>query len=256
MPIDGASTRIVGIMPPGYDVHDQRVQVWLPLTLDPANPGGRGGHFLYLVGRFRDDTSLAQARVDLESMLVKWPQRTEGNHVPNQKQHRLRFDGLQDDLVGGLRTALLGAAGRGRLRAAHRLCQPGQPDARARRVAATRVRHPLGARRRALAAAAAVPDRRHRPGSRRRRRSAQHSGLAGSARCWPPTPRACPGLAEIALDPVVLVFTLLVSLLTGSALRLVAAAAPAPARGQQFAQGSRTAIDGVAPRAPGCGAGS
>ena len=68
--IDGAPTRIVGIMPPGYDVHDQRVQVWLPLTLDPANPGGRGGHFLYLVGRLKDDVSLAQARVDLESMLV------------------------------------------------------------------------------------------------------------------------------------------------------------------------------------------
>ena len=38
VPIDGATTRIVGIMPPGYDVHDQRVAVWLPLTLDPATP--------------------------------------------------------------------------------------------------------------------------------------------------------------------------------------------------------------------------
>ena len=78
IPIDGAPTRIVGIMPPGYDVHDQRVQVWLPLTLDPANPGGRGGHFLYLVGRLRDGVTLAQATADLESMLVKWPQRTQG----------------------------------------------------------------------------------------------------------------------------------------------------------------------------------
>ena len=26
--------------------------------------------------------------------------------MPNQKQHRLRLDGLQDDLVGGIRTAL------------------------------------------------------------------------------------------------------------------------------------------------------
>src|SRR5215210_7546612 len=42
LPIDGAPTRIVGIMPQGFDVHDQKVQVWLPLTLDPASPGNRG----------------------------------------------------------------------------------------------------------------------------------------------------------------------------------------------------------------------
>jgi putative ABC transport system permease protein len=36
--IDGAPTRIVGIMPPGYDVHNAGVQIWLPLTLDPRTP--------------------------------------------------------------------------------------------------------------------------------------------------------------------------------------------------------------------------
>ena len=49
--IDGVKTRIVGVMPRGYDVHDQKVELWLPLTLDPVNPGNRGGHFLYLIGR-------------------------------------------------------------------------------------------------------------------------------------------------------------------------------------------------------------
>ncbi len=39
-------------------------------------------------------------------MLQQWPQRTQGKHVPNTDNHRLRFDGLQDDLVGSLRTAL------------------------------------------------------------------------------------------------------------------------------------------------------
>ena len=33
--IDGAPTRIVGIMPPGFDLHDERVEVFLPLTIDP-----------------------------------------------------------------------------------------------------------------------------------------------------------------------------------------------------------------------------
>ncbi len=104
--IDGAATRIVGIMPPGFDVHDQRVQVWLPLTLNPANPGNRGGHFLYLVGRLKDGVTLAQARADLQSMLQKWPAKSAGGHVPSLEGHRLRFDGLKDDVIGSLRTAL------------------------------------------------------------------------------------------------------------------------------------------------------
>ena len=35
--IDGAPTRIVGIMPPGFDIHDERVEVFLPLTIDPED---------------------------------------------------------------------------------------------------------------------------------------------------------------------------------------------------------------------------
>src|SRR5688500_4475178 len=31
--VSGTPTRIVGIMPRGYDVHDQRVEMWLPLTI-------------------------------------------------------------------------------------------------------------------------------------------------------------------------------------------------------------------------------
>jgi putative ABC transport system permease protein len=104
--IDGVPTRVVGIMPAGYDVHDAKVQVWLPLTLDPANPGNRGGHFLYLVGRLRDDMSMTQARADVERMLVQWSDLNPKTHTPDPKQHRLRLDGLQDDLVGGIATAL------------------------------------------------------------------------------------------------------------------------------------------------------
>ena len=113
----------------------------------------------------------------LESMLHQWPQLNRGTHAPNTKTHRLRFDGLQDDLIGGIRTRAVGAAGRGRVRAAHRVRQSGEPAARARRVAAEGVRDPLGARRRTLAAAAAVPDRRRRARARRR-------GTRRGARLW------------------------------------------------------------------------
>src|SRR5919106_5411034 len=81
IPIDGAPTRIVGIMPPGFDVHDEKIELWRPLTLDPANPGGRGGHFLYLVGRLKDDVSLVQAKADVETMLEQWPTLNSKKHA-------------------------------------------------------------------------------------------------------------------------------------------------------------------------------
>ena len=214
VPIDGAPTRIVGIMPPGYDVHSERVQVWLPLTLDPANPGGRGGHFLYLVGRLRDGVSLAQARVDLETMLEKWPQRTQGNHVPTVKQHRIRFDGLQDDLVGSLRTALWvlqGAVGFVLLIACANLANLmlARAESRQREFA---IRSALGAGRWRLlrqfltegivlaliggALGAAL-------------------GFGGLRALLAANPEGLPRAGEIVLDPLVLLFTLVVSLVTG-----------------------------------------
>ena len=104
--IDGGPTRIVGIMPRGYDIHDSKVQVWLPLTLDPASPGNRGGHFLYLVGRLKDGITLQQARADVERMLVQWSTLNPKAHVPNTTNHRLRLDGLHDDMVRPIKTAL------------------------------------------------------------------------------------------------------------------------------------------------------
>jgi putative ABC transport system permease protein len=104
--VNGAKARVVGIMPPGYDLHDQKILVWEPLTLNPTNPGNRGGHFLYLVGRLKAGVSRAQASSDVESMLARWPELNPGMHVPNTTTHRLRVDGLQEDMVGGIGTAL------------------------------------------------------------------------------------------------------------------------------------------------------
>jgi predicted permease len=214
VPIDGAPTRIVGIMPPGYDVHDQRIQVWLPLTLDPANPGGRGGHFLYLVGRLKDDVSLEQAKVDLESMLVKWPLKTGSGHVPNTEAHRLRFDGLHDDLVGSLRTALWvlqGAVVFVLLIACANLANLmlARAESRQREFA---IRSALGAGRWrllrqfltegiVLALVGGV--------------LGAALGFGGLRALLAANPESLPRSGEIALDPIVLGFTVVMSLLTG-----------------------------------------
>src|SRR4051812_6989218 len=214
IPIDGVPTRIVGIMPPGYDVHDQRVQVWLPLTLDPANPGNRGGHFLYLVGRLKPGVTLTQAKADVETMLQKWETLNPGTHVPDRQRHRIRLDGLQDDLVGSIRTALWilqGAVAFVLLIACANLANLlfARAESRQREFA---IRTALGAARSRLlrqfvtegivlalaggTLGAAI-------------------GFSGLRAVIAANPNSIPRATEIAIDPAVLLFTILVSLLTG-----------------------------------------
>jgi predicted permease len=212
--IDGTPTRIVGIMPAGYDVHDSKVQVWLPLTLDPANPGNRGGHFLYLVGRLRDGVSLAQAGADVDRMLVEWGELNVKMHTPNPKTHRIRLDGLQDDLVGGIATALWvlqGAVAFVLLIACANLANLllARAESRQKEFA---IRSALGAGRLRLlrqfltegvilalvggALGVAL-------------------GFAGLRAMLAANPDSLPRSAAVALDPSVLLFTLVVSIVTG-----------------------------------------
>ncbi len=116
--VDGAKRTVVGIMPRGFDVHDEGVRIWFPVRLDYANPAQyRGGHYLAMIGRLKDGVSLGGARSDLETMLTQWATIDGGSqsttpgapgfvHTPNTTTHRLRFDDLQTDMVGGIGRAL------------------------------------------------------------------------------------------------------------------------------------------------------
>ena len=212
--VDGIPTRVVGIMPRGYDVHDQRIQVWLPLTINPAQPGNRGGHFLYLVGRLKDGVSMTQARADLENMLQQWATLNPKTHVPDQKNHRLRYDGLQDDMIGVMRTALWvlqGAVGFVLLIACANLANLllARAESRQREFA---IRSALGAGRATIL----------RQFLTEGVLLSLIGGAAGAALGYfalrallIADPASVPRSAEIALDPAVLLFTVVISIVTG-----------------------------------------
>jgi predicted permease len=106
--VNGTSTEVVGIMPRGYDIHDQKVELWQPLTINPATfPTSRGGHFLYLVGRLKDDVSVDQAKADTARLVTQWREMVPQGHVPSVPNHQIRLDPLKDDIVGSIQTALL-----------------------------------------------------------------------------------------------------------------------------------------------------
>ncbi|HTI36570.1 MAG TPA: ABC transporter permease, partial [Vicinamibacterales bacterium] len=212
--IDGAPTRIVGIMPRGYDVHDERVQVYQPLTLDPKTlPQRRGNHFLYLIGRLKPGVTPQQAKSDVDDLVGQWKQLS-GGHSPDPKNHNVQIEPLKADVVGGISTALWvlqGAVGFVLLIACANLANLilARAESRQREFA---IRSALGAGRMRLlrqfltegvllalvggTIGAAL-------------------GFAGLRLMLSANPDSIPRAAEITLDPRVLVFTVLVSVVTG-----------------------------------------
>jgi putative ABC transport system permease protein len=100
------------VFPPGETIASE---MWAPLQIDPAKPGGRGSHFLSLLGRLRSGVSLAQAASEMQSY-ERHPIVPNGNgtHGFDPKFHPIVLAGFQDEIVKGIRPAmlvLLGAVG-------------------------------------------------------------------------------------------------------------------------------------------------
>jgi predicted permease len=70
---------VIGIMPPGADVMDNHIAIWLPLGLNPSQRTQfLGYHFLHVVGRLRSDVTLPAARAELSTVMARFGARIGG----------------------------------------------------------------------------------------------------------------------------------------------------------------------------------
>ncbi len=116
--IDGVQRTVVGIMPPGFDIHDQGIRAWVPIPLSLAQVNTyRGGHFLYVVARLKDGVTTDGARAELATMMQTWTQMDGGDpnapccgkgfvHTPTPKTHPLQMWDLREEMVGGISRAI------------------------------------------------------------------------------------------------------------------------------------------------------
>jgi predicted permease len=104
--VQGRKRRVVGVTPPGLDIHDVHAQLWIPLGLDPTSRTNRGSHYLYLVGRLKADVSQARATTELKTLVHQWGQINSGMHAPNDTTHALQIASLRTEVVGNVARAL------------------------------------------------------------------------------------------------------------------------------------------------------
>jgi len=118
--VNGLPREVIGIMPPGADVMDNRTQIWTPLGLNPANRQNRGNHYLYLIARLNDGVTPQMAQSEMTDLIRTWSERTgQKGHVfaPPPKDtaarqanpgagHIIQMHPVQQQLVGGASRAI------------------------------------------------------------------------------------------------------------------------------------------------------
>ncbi len=109
--MDGRKCTIIGIMPRGFEFPPGELdppQVWTALQIDPAHPGSRGSHYLYLLGRLRPGVTAAQAQAEFQAYEKATGEKASPHtHVFDPVRHTLVSYPLQAEVVSGVRPALI-----------------------------------------------------------------------------------------------------------------------------------------------------
>jgi putative ABC transport system permease protein len=109
--LQGAKCTIVGVMPPDFQFPPGEVEpteIWSPLRLNPANPGGRGGHNFYLLGRLKPGITIDQARSEMVNVVEHAGKLAGPNfHAFHPENHPVVMYSFQEEVVGGVRPAMM-----------------------------------------------------------------------------------------------------------------------------------------------------
>lgn len=109
--LDGQKCTVIGVMPKSFQFppgEQDPPHVWTALQLDPAKPGGRGSHNYYLLGRLKPGVTPAAAQGELASLVQNYGEkRAPKTHSFDPKGHTIVSFPLQAEVVSGVRPALL-----------------------------------------------------------------------------------------------------------------------------------------------------
>ena len=106
--LNGHPFTVVGVMPASFAYPSHDTAIWIPLGLNPADPGGRFAHYLTVIGRLKPGVSLEQAQRDLAGVARQMQvENQKDGYYPEQSGWGAHVQTLRERVVGEVRPALL-----------------------------------------------------------------------------------------------------------------------------------------------------
>lgn len=106
--VDGETSEVVGVLPPGFYLVDREVDLWGPIGLDPAqNYRAIAGHSLTVVGRLKPGVSRADAHAEMTTIAA----RLESEYPDYNEGWGANVVGMREELVRDARSSLLALMG-------------------------------------------------------------------------------------------------------------------------------------------------
>jgi putative ABC transport system permease protein len=98
----GTPATIVGVMPAGFYFPTRDAELWVPMTINPAN-APRGAHFLSVLARKKPGVSTDQAHAEMTTITERLAARYPDSSANESAEVIL----LHEQIVGGIRRALM-----------------------------------------------------------------------------------------------------------------------------------------------------
>ncbi len=105
--LNGINRAIVGVMPAEFNYPSAKVQLWIPMRLDPSNfLEYWAGEFVSLVARLRPGAAIVDAQSEVRDLVPRF-RKTFPYPMARDWNADSTVIPLQEDLVGGIRTKLI-----------------------------------------------------------------------------------------------------------------------------------------------------
>ena len=108
--LNGAKATVIAVMPQGFIFPPGQVdqaEAWTALQLNSKSTN-RGGHNYNVLGRLRPGVTLAQARDEMSRLVARWGEGASPmHHVFSLKEHPVSMYSFYDEVIGGVRKAML-----------------------------------------------------------------------------------------------------------------------------------------------------
>jgi putative ABC transport system permease protein len=101
--LNGESYMVVGVMPPGFQFPSREDELWVPIAFTPREAASRQRHYLEVVARLKPGVSVGQAQAEMNNISARLQQQ----HPDSNADLGAAVVPLHEQMVGDIKPALL-----------------------------------------------------------------------------------------------------------------------------------------------------